>query len=99
MLQSQLVTKLCRTCQQERDENLFSPSSRYPGKRAARCRFCHRDHNNRRNRALRVTVLQHYGGTPPTCACCKEARLEFLVLDHINGGGRQHRKTIKKRWW
>ena len=91
--------KRCSTCHQERDESLFSPLKRYPGRRAARCRFCHRDHNNRRNRALRIKVLTHYGGDPPRCACCHETTLEFLGLDHINGGGRQQRKTIKKRWW
>lgn len=91
--------KRCSTCLQEREDTLFSPLRRYPGRRAARCRFCHRDVNNRRNRALRVKVLTHYGGSPPRCACCQEALLEFLGLDHIHGGGRQHRKTIRTRWW
>jgi len=27
------------------------------------------------------------------CACCGEWRLEFLTLDHIDGGGNQHRKS------
>jgi len=29
------------------------------------------------------------------CACCGESRYEFLAIDHIYGGGNQHRKTIK----
>lgn len=42
---------------------------------------------------LRFTVLQHYG---LQCACCGESHYEFLAIDHINGNGRQHRKSIDK---
>lgn len=90
------MPKTCRSCKQEREDYLFGLVK---GKPVSECRFCHRDRNNRRNRALRITVLIHYGGDPPRCACCQARELEFLGLDHINGGGRQHRKTIKKRWW
>ena len=41
--------------------------------------------------ALRLEVLAHYGGK---CACCGENKIEFLALDHINGGGAQHRKEL-----
>lgn len=92
------MTKLCSTCKKRRDLSLFCFDKRRQ-KHHARCRFCHREYNNRRNRALRVTVLTHYGGDPPKCACCGEGILEFLALDHIHGGGRQHRRTIKVRWW
>lgn len=37
-------------------------------------------------------VIQAYGGK---CACCGEARIPFLAIDHINGGGNKHRKAIK----
>lgn len=50
----------------------------------------------------RMIVLRHYGGLPPKCACCGETELMFLTIDHINGGGRQHRIAIKNygltRW-
>ena len=42
----------------------------------------------------RRDVLCHYGGTPPKCACCGETEFHFLGLDHINGGGHQHRKRV-----
>lgn len=42
----------------------------------------------------RRVVLEHYGGSPPRCACCGESNYEFLVLDHINGGGVKHRKEV-----
>ena len=40
---------------------------------------------------LRAEVFAAYGGR---CACCAEARQEFLAVDHIHGGGRQHRKQV-----
>lgn len=32
--------------------------------------------------------------TTPSCQCCGEESLEFLTLDHIEGGGNNHRKII-----
>lgn len=42
-------------------------------------------------RRERLEALQAYGGKTPQCACCTEGALLFLSLDHVNGGGRQHR--------
>lgn len=39
-------------------------------------------------------VFIHYGGSPPTCACCGEKVIEFLSLDHMNGGGSKHRLSV-----
>jgi len=51
----------------------------------------------------RIMVPQHYSGSGiPFCACCGEANIEFLQVDHVDGGGTQHRKLIGKsalyRW-
>ena|SRR5258708_15106578 len=76
------------------------------GKEAAKLR--HREyyetHKVRRNidseriaDNLRLEVLQHYCGSgTPFCMCpgCKETTLEFLSIDHVNGGGERHRKEI-----
>lgn len=47
----------------------------------------------RKTRMLKETVIQHYGSK---CDCCGESRLEFLCIDHINGGGNEHRKKLKR---
>jgi len=39
----------------------------------------------------RKDVIDHYGGI---CACCGETIFEFLGVDHIDGGGIEHRKAI-----
>ena len=37
----------------------------------------------------RLRALAHYGGC---CACCGESEVLFLTIDHVFGGGSQHRK-------
>jgi hypothetical protein len=90
--------KVCSRCSTQRPIKQFNWSIEGV-RRASECAFCQRARNNRRNRFMRLLVLKHYGGDPPRCACCGEAFAEFLSLDHIAGGGRQHRKTIATRWW
>src|SRR5215472_11159440 len=42
---------------------------------------------------LKYRVWSHYSGGTPTCVCCGELHVEFLCLDHIGGGGNQHRRA------
>ena len=54
-----------------------------------------RKENNRRyNERLKLRVFEHYSGVPPRCACCGEAEVQFLSLDHIHGGGGKHNKMM-----
>lgn len=57
------------------------------------------------HRKLKNEVLLIYsprGSIIPECCCCREKILEFLTLDHINGGGKKERKKINNmtfyRW-
>lgn len=47
---------------------------------------------NRRN--LKIAAISFYGGK---CTCCGETELDFLTIDHVNGGGRQHRKITQNQ--
>jgi len=41
---------------------------------------------------LKQETLGHYfGGSMPSCVVCAESRIDCLSIDHINGGGYQHR--------
>lgn len=42
-------------------------------------------------RKRREDVVAAYGGR---CECCGETALEFLAIDHINGGGNRHRRKL-----
>lgn len=70
----------------------------------------HRDENivyqkeyHRKGRMLlKITVIGHYSNGEFKCACCGEDKIEFLSIDHINGGGNKHRKEINRksgRWF
>lgn len=48
---------------------------------------------HKKNRQLeRIEVLAYYSKGTPICECCGESHMEFLGIDHINGGGSKHRK-------
>jgi len=40
---------------------------------------------------IKCIVMDHYGGK---CNCCSEPRIEFLTIDHIEGGGNKHRLKL-----
>lgn len=40
---------------------------------------------------LRQKAFDHYGRK---CVCCGESQEEFLVIDHVNNDGAQHRKRV-----
>lgn len=60
-------------------------------------RKLYRNRGKERRKKHRQIVLEHYGGIPPVCACCKENKMEFLVIDHENGGGNAHRKKLGRK--
>ena len=79
----------CKDCQKSyyaKRRHLYLPKKRESGRTTSR--------------ALRMEILQHYSGIFPCCACCEENRIEFLSVDHINGGGSKHKREVKDlyRW-
>jgi hypothetical protein len=70
----------CRSCEVDIQR---ASRAKHPGKKTA-------DDREMRRRARRE-ALEHYGNK---CSCCGEWRIPFLGIDHINGGGRKHRKAI-----
>lgn len=82
------LTKPCATCGSEfigsmQQRRYCSPECR-DAALAGKRREAHQK--------LRLKALQAYGGETPQCACCRESLLQFLALDHINGGGHAQRK-------
>lgn len=59
------------------------------------CRSCISDKTAARNRRVRgdarTEANEHYG---PGCQCCGEQELVFLAVDHIDGNGAEHRRSI-----
>lgn len=86
------VKQPCKGCKRR------SSSARYQTKKPEILARYHSDAyllDQRTRRSLRrLQVLTHYSQNPPSCACCQDDHLEFLTLDHVNGGGTKHRKRI-----
>jgi hypothetical protein len=51
----------------------------------------YRDYHTKRNRELKRMALERIG---MQCACCGEADIEFLTIDHVNNDGHIHRRAI-----
>lgn len=57
------------------------------------CRACNSLRTKDQHAKRRVLVLQHYSGSlRPFCSCCGESHLEFLSIDHVDGGGGKMRR-------
>ena len=80
---------ICRYCSVELDSNNTKPSSRKYYRHV--CRKCDNTNKNTYRAAIKFEVFEHYG---KVCACCGEDKIEFLAIDHINGGGTKHRKEV-----
>lgn len=62
-------------------------------------KFQRRSEDNKKRSKLRrqthrLIVLQHYSQGTMKCSCCGETNIPFLTIDHLNGGGRQHRISL-----
>lgn len=69
---------LCAHCKKSRDRE------------GAYCTTCCHIHVAY-NRRLKEDVITHYGGK---CKCCGETVLVFLCIDHVDGKGAEHRRSI-----
>lgn len=58
------------------------------------CAIKNKKRTKTRYHKLRMAAIEAYGGY--RCKCCGEIEQAFLSIDHINGGGTQHRKQVGK---
>ena len=60
-------------------------------------RKLHPEKKNEWARSMKIKVLRHYSQSEePFCECCGENNIEFLTIDHVNGGGTQHRRQLRE---
>src|SRR6185312_7279780 len=59
------------------------------------CRSCACERVKISRRAVKNEVLSQYsGGGYPHCQCCWDQHIDFLSIDHVNGGGSEHRRQL-----
>lgn len=89
----------CRVCRnrKQRERNAVNPEY------AKRYREQNRELRNanrvKRYRILRDRAIAEYGAK---CVCCGEDEQAFLVFDHVNDDGAEHRKSVSSGlivWW
>jgi hypothetical protein len=101
-----MTTKICASCKQEMNVKAFSKNSRSSDGLQSRCKVCcaqygrayYRQHVDEakqyakdRRKRLQDEVFSAYG---EICVCCGESNRAFLTIDHVDGGGTQHRRDI-----
>ena len=105
-------SKKCNICLEDKSLESFSKHSGTKDKKMTYCKICsvqkvkewrHNNPEKSRNQSkkngkisstkYRTLVLSAYG---EQCQCCGEDNREFLCIDHIEGGGTQHRKELGK---
>lgn len=53
-----------------------------------------RDYYREQRQELKLEVLSHYARGVPACARCRETDIVILCIDHIDGRGNEHRRSI-----
>lgn len=95
-----MLTK-CNQCGEIKTAKHFERASRradgYCRRPGRMCLICSRVYRKNLLQRVRKQVLFHYSNGKIKCACCGIKHLEFLAIDHINGGGSKHRKSLKSR--
>jgi hypothetical protein len=83
----------CKSCRGEGRRALYHADPARERELQTIWAAANRDRINAAARARRLEALRHYSKTDePSCACCGEGMLAFLTFEHIDGGGRQHRR-------
>lgn len=104
------LQKQCTNCLELKPANSFWSDRSKPTGLCSQCKGCYKRSKSikrftiksvaiagrKRRISDRLSAITHYSNGSNACACCGERTLEFLVIDHVNGGGNRHRAEIGK---
>lgn len=85
---------ICRKCKKDLGLGEFPGDKSRPSGVYPHCKVCNRARVKGYRDRIKKLVLNHYSDSKLECSCCGENIYEFLVLDHVNGGGNKHRKEL-----
>lgn len=75
-------------------EVLTERSRNWRAKNTEKNREYMREWKRKEYQRLRRAAIDRYG---PNCACCGETEYAFMCIDHVNGGGGEHRRSMGNR--
>jgi hypothetical protein len=84
-------------CGESNQDNFYKDKSRCTGYTNL-CKKCHNKKRLTNMQRYRPLALKAYSDGKPCCVCCGEDKVEFLVIDHVDGGGNKQRKELGRRW-
>ena len=88
--------RMCNDCNNRESNLKYWEHPEKFRRRSLDCYKANRTHrieqHKRYEQGVKDEVFNAYGGY--VCVCCGETRRIFLTLDHINGGGTNHRKKV-----
>jgi hypothetical protein len=89
----------CLGCGEEKPATLeyFEKHRRGRKQLHPRCRECEAERSRAKRETLRMEVFKHYSDGDVRCVCCGESEMVFLALDHVDGGGNEHRRSLTGR--
>lgn len=87
------TTRRCRTCGIDRPLSEFFRSKREASGVEYQCKKCASTRQKDQRTKLWKQILEHYG---PKCFCCGVTTEEFLQLDHVSGGGADHKRQVNR---
>ena len=91
IVENGIKKKHCYRCKNWKALDDFHKQKGRPNGIVPYCKNCVSVKANNERRKLKLEIISNYGNQ---CACCGEKRYEFLCIDHINGDGKQHRKSL-----
>lgn len=87
--------KFCTLCHKNLSIVDFPKNSKSSFGVDPRCKNCKNAYARNKWSELRVEVLSYYSKGIPTCACCGERTIQFLSIDHVEGNGNAHIRSLK----
>jgi hypothetical protein len=78
-------------------EDINKKCREYSKNNRERLRIVSKTWRNKYQLELRIKVMGYYSNGSMSCECCGENTVEFLSIDHINGGGAAHRRSLKMK--
>lgn len=86
----------CEPCNIMRNKQYYQNSATSKAKYRANHRVETNQYHREQCIKTKILVMTHYGDGKCSCLLCGESRLPCLTIDHVNGGGNEHRRKIKR---
>lgn len=85
---------VCEPCNIIRNQGYYQNSSQSKAKYRANHRLETNLYHREQCVKTKTLVMTHYSDGECSCVLCGESRLPCLTIDHINGGGTKHRRSL-----